>query len=67
MGWWWFRIVSAHLFDDHADRSNNHLVGGHTVRYVADCALTKGDLRRLARVVDVDLRSQVLLRRPSKI
>ena len=43
MGWWWFRIVSAHLFDDHADRSNNHLVGGHTVRYVTECALTKGD------------------------
>ena len=65
MGWWWFRVVSAHLFGDHGDRSKNHLVNGHTVRYVADCALTKGDLRRLARVVDVDLRSQVLL--PSKI
>jgi hypothetical protein len=38
----------------------------HTTRHVADCPLTKGDLRRLARVPE-DLRSQVLLRWTSKI
>jgi hypothetical protein len=67
MGWWWFRAVGAGPpCSDLACRSRHHVCEGlrfhDGIRHVADRALTKGDLRRLARVVDPDLRSQVLFR-----
>lgn len=65
MGWWWFRRVPAgNACGEPACRARHHHFQGRLfhdgLRDVPDRPLTKGDLRRLARVPD-ELRCVVLL------